>query len=67
MTRLEEIEKLSAKITVDLSKMILRNCKTCINCDHFITINERCGLVNERPPARVIAFGCPKFEEGIPF
>lgn len=39
--------------------------KTCINCKRFNEDKELCSLCTppSRPPARVIAFGCPAFEE----
>lgn len=41
----------------------------CLNCINFREQTELCGLANARPPARVICFGCPQWEnkEGIPF
>ncbi len=43
--------------------------KTCLRCDNFDEEKELCKLYNARPPARVIAFGCEKFddENWIPF
>lgn len=39
--------------------------KTCVNCKQFNEDKELCLVCNppSRPPARVIAFGCPAFEE----
>lgn len=46
--------------------------KTCLNCKHFNEQLELCNKFKSRPPARVIAFGCPAHEdiddlEDIPF
>ena len=45
--------------------------KSCITCDHFNEPNETCKISNNmRPPARIIAYGCPKYEsidDDIPF
>lgn len=35
---------------------------TCITCMHFDEGKEHCQLYNARPPARVIAFGCPSHD-----
>lgn len=39
--------------------------QTCLNCRHFEEGPEHCILAMPpaRPPARIIAFGCPRFEE----
>lgn len=39
---------------------------TCINCTHFDETNELCTKYSARPPARVIALGCPEYEN-LPF
>lgn len=42
--------------------------RTCLTCDHFKEHSgEVCGLYHSRPPARIIAFGCPSYENEIPF
>jgi hypothetical protein len=42
--------------------------RTCLRCTHFNQITEICALAQQRPPARVIALACKKFEDdGIPF
>ena len=47
-----------------------RNRRTCVHCGHF-SQQETCTRATPpmRPPARVIAFGCPAFEDKdlIPF
>lgn len=40
--------------------------QSCIVCEHFQE-NEVCKLFNVRPPARIIVFGCDKFEETADF
>lgn len=43
--------------------------QTCITCTEFNEQSEFCRKYNARPPARVIAYGCPSYfnEEEIPF
>lgn len=43
--------------------------KTCMNCEYFDEPTELCKLYKLRPPAKIIAFGCEKYEDGdiIPF
>lgn len=44
-----------------------QNCLKCLNFDE--KPNEICRLYDMRPPAKVIVYGCDKFEDGsdIPF
>jgi len=37
--------------------------KSCLSCKNFIEENEICKLANQRPPARVICYACPKYED----
>lgn len=42
--------------------------RTCVHCLHFDLQAETCALARQRPPATVIAFGCPSFLDGnVPF
>lgn len=41
--------------------------KCCITCDTFNEKEEICTKYNMKPPARVIAFGCPEYVNDIPF
>ena len=43
--------------------------RTCLTCLHFKEHEgESCALAGQRPPARVIAFGCSAhMEDDIPF
>lgn len=41
--------------------------QTCINCEHFDEPSEVCRLAGQRPPARVIAHGCPCHVARPPF
>ena len=42
---------------------------SCISCLHFDEASEICKAFKQRPPARIIAFGCKTYEdkEEIPF
>ncbi len=43
--------------------------QSCLSCIHFKEITEICNLANQRPPAKIIVYGCPKYEDinEIPF
>jgi len=42
--------------------------KSCLNCEHFSEATEICKKYKQRPPARVIAYACPSYEDlEIPF
>lgn len=68
-TRRALVVELGSKITTDICETIERCIRCCINCEHFEEKPEECKLAHDpkRPPARVIAFGCHKFSERIPF
>lgn len=40
----------------------------CVTCEHFDHNYEMCRLAGMRPPAKVIAYGCPSWQdEELPF
>lgn len=49
---------------LELAQLLRR---TCITCEYFDKEKEVCKNVGQRPPARVIAFGCEQYEQEIPF
>lgn len=38
----------------------------CLTCTEFEEGTEKCRLANARPPANVIVYGCPQWDD-IPF
>lgn len=51
-----------------LGQAVLDGRRTCVHCVHFVDGAETCALAGQRPPARVIAFGCQAFVfDDIPF
>lgn len=40
---------------------------SCLNCVEWNPKPETCGKYKARPPAEVIVYGCPAWEEDIPF
>jgi hypothetical protein len=62
--KLELASKLSKLIADTIADVSPSNMlfQSCIVCEHFEE-NEICKMFNLRPPARIIVFGCVKFEE----
>lgn len=56
----------SVQKAIETTKPIYRS---CVNCEHFNELNgEQCKLAKARPPARIIAYGCERWEDiEIPF
>lgn len=72
--RIKDLRHLDANIAAairycadELGKAVIEGRQTCVHCKHFNNTLEVCALANQRPPARVIAFGCSSFVEDIPF
>lgn len=60
--------ELGMQIAKSLVDQLNRSKANCLNCEHFLEKEEQCAIAGYlRPPARVIAFGCDKFNEGPPF
>ncbi len=61
--REDEIAELLGKA----EQLVQNNLRSCLSCGFFREKDEACTAYNnQRPPARVIAFGCPTYEF-IPF
>ena len=39
----------------------------CLLCKHFVEHMEMCEKYGQRPPARIIAYGCPDYDASDPF
>ena len=51
----------------DVARAVVAAMETCLNCQHFDEPSEVCALAQQRPPARVIAHGCPMYAPAVPF
>lgn len=51
----------------DIARGITDAMETCLSCEHFHEPTEICALAQARPPARVIAHGCPSYNAKVPF
>lgn len=65
--RLRGIRNIAPLLATEIAAILDRNTRTCMSCLQFVERSETCNLVGKRPPARVIATGCEKYEEDIPF
>lgn len=65
--RLREVEQRIEQYAAKLKTEMRRSFTCCPNCLNFDEKLEQCKLAAARPPARVIAFGCERFDFDIPF
>jgi hypothetical protein len=65
--RQQQIEALAEFVGERVKTALNDACRTCLTCDHFQQAKETCGLNGQRPPAKIIAFGCECYENEIPF
>lgn len=64
----KRLEDAADKMTASFVSVVQQSLTTCVVCDHWNQTGETCmKFQNQRPPARVIAFGCPAFENEVPF
>lgn len=56
-------------LATQVAKVVQAKRRTCMTCVHFDLASEGCKQANnQRPPARVIAYGCGSYvEDDIPF
>lgn len=62
-----QIEKLADEVGKAAAAHVYRQLRSCLRCCQFNEQTETCLNFAQRPPARVIAFGCDHFHEEIPF
>ena len=67
MTSLSEREQTYLEAAIADLIETARLYRSCLTCQHFDEPTEVCGLASGRPPARVIAMGCPKYLQEPPF
>lgn len=63
----QALDEFAKTVANEIKHLLETSMKTCIRCEHFDEKPELCRLAEKRPPARIIALGCEKFEEPIPF
>lgn len=63
----QERANIIESISMRVSQAIANCARSCLGCEHFKDGDELCGLNGQRPPARIIAFGCEMFEDAVPF
>lgn len=50
------------KELIELTRKLKQHLPCCPNCFNFNSQTEMCEIARQRPPAHVIAFGCPQFD-----
>lgn len=63
----KDVAKIAAQLAGQLAPVIEDATRSCLTCCHFSESDEICLLAKQRPPARVIAYGCEQYEDDIPF
>jgi hypothetical protein len=65
----QQMKRIAAfgEVAGKLAGQLQRACRSCVHCDHFNQGRELCQLNGQRPPAKIIAFGCECYEDEIPF
>lgn len=66
-SRVEIIEALADVAKNAFVNELTKATRTCLNCDHFDETKELCNKFGQRPPARIIAFGCEHYVDRVPF
>jgi hypothetical protein len=69
MTEREQaIKALSKELCEQLIFILDTNLRSCLNCTRFEVELEVCNLYDQRPPARIIAKACERWESiELPF
>ena len=66
--REDSIKKLSEELCKQLTFILDTNLRSCLNCTRFELEREVCILYDQRPPAKIIAKACERWESlELPF
>lgn len=66
--REDSIKKLSEELCKQLIFILDTNLRSCLNCTRFNEEREVCILYDQRPPAKIIAKACERWESiELPF
>ena len=71
--RMALITTLANDVTNQVIQGLIEATRCCITCEYWIAQGELCGnKINcpqqpARPPATIIAYGCPNYKPGVPF
>lgn len=65
-TRENHIANAMREVGKELAAAAFDRLPTCMTCLYFDEQTEMCTRYNARPPARVIAYGCPD-HDSLPF
>lgn len=67
MGREIDLQMIGAKVGQAFVEQLRVYTRTCLSCTKFDEKQEECKQYGKRPPARIIAYGCPDYEEIPPF
>jgi hypothetical protein len=72
MSRDAALRTVAEYLAKEMGPILDRVTRTCVTCEHWVDEKaavkpNTCRLANALPPPRVIAYGCEKWEETIPF
>lgn len=70
--RLAAVKDIAEELAGVMRRHLDECTRCCPNCEHWVNGPETapievCALADARPPARIIAFGCEKYLDKIPF
>jgi len=66
--RMKELKSLTLGLAMEVQHVLRHRRKCCLTCVQFDQEREVCRLADQRPPVRVLVYGCASYEwDEIPF